>query len=293
MSHVGDALAVSRRNGNHFIVIGHSHRCFVVHDQIGDAFVGALVLPQHLSGLGRDRGYAVWAAFYRLAVLQARELATYARIQNAVCQNQFRRNPEVFRLPGNLAGDARDGPDVTAARSVDERFVGHRCSFGQGQTFLVHPKLFAGALAAVACVVRSHSFIKEIETPVGKERWMIIVQAVGDIVLLAPTGWHHFDFAEFVLPQFVAGSQIQDMHHRLSFEAVIHRTLRIFSQDDGQQICLRLNRHVHDGAAQLVALPDAITVERVDRFDTRPRSFLETQQQHVRAGNRSDVILIE
>src|SRR2546423_2819622 len=104
MRHVRYSLAGGGVDRNYFIMIGDDEVRSISEYQVGNAFVGAFVLPQNLSIRRINRRDAIRPAIDDLAVFQTRELSAGARVKHTASKNQLRGDAQVFGFPFHLAG---------------------------------------------------------------------------------------------------------------------------------------------------------------------------------------------
>src|SRR6185369_2764002 len=133
------------------------------------------------------------------------------------------------------------------------------------------------------------------QTAIDENRRVIIVEGELDFFarVVRPTRGQHLHFAYFVAPEFVTGGEIQNVHQRMPLETVARATLRILCQHDREQVCGRVDSHLHHRAFDLVAAPDRVTSQEIRCFDPCFIAFFKTDQQQVGAGNRRDVRFVD
>ncbi len=180
-------------------------------------------------------------------------------------------------------------------RDVDEAFGKDWLSFRECEPVFIDAILFAQTLFAAARVKRSDTFVKDVEPSIDKHGWIVVVECVSNFLIgiFGPARRHHLDFANFILPEFVTASQIQNVQQRAALETVASPILRVFGQYDSEQVVRRINRDVHHRAFDLFAAPDRIASQYINCFDSSFVALFKTQQQQISARHWRDVGFVE
>ena len=83
------------------------------------------------------------------------------------------------------------------------------------------------------------------------------------------------------------------MERRSPFEARLRPGLGVTNEDDGGQIILRIDGHLHHAAFDLVAAPQHIARHQIDALDAGLPAFFKTEQQQVGPDYRRDVRFVQ
>jgi len=83
------------------------------------------------------------------------------------------------------------------------------------------------------------------------------------------------------------------MHRRLAFEIVFCFPSRVFDQNNGDQIVLRIDGELHHVALDLFALPQRRTGQHIDSLKTRLAAEIARKQNEVGIWHRRDSRLID
>ncbi len=139
---------------------------------------------------------------------------------------------------------------MASSRDVDKCVCEYWFGFGKCKTFFIDAVTLAQPLFAASCVERRDTFIEDIETPVDKYRRIEVVESVFDLlaIIVGPSRWHHLNFADFILPEFVTRAEIQYMQQGMTFETVASAILDVLCEYDSKKICLWIHRHLHHSA---------------------------------------------